>query len=121
MENKGHLEFINVFDRCAQRQKDFNKMDCHNTEDMVDYIYDIKATEMEGVANYHTQIQEFIGHNVKGGEIVYIVAALELLKRNYTDSLVKLGQKEKFNSLIADCEKYLTTVSIIRKAGDGTV
>lgn len=121
MENKGHLEFINVFDRCAQRHKEFEEKDCHNTEDMINFIADIKTTELEGVADYHKQLHEFIWHNVKRGEIVYIVAALELLKRNYTDSLVKLGQKEKFNSLIADCEKYLTTVSIIRKAGGGTV
>lgn len=121
MENKGHLEFINVFDMCAQRQKDFNKMDCHNVKDMINFIGDIKATELEGVADYHKQLHEFIGHDIKGGEIVYLVAALELLKRNYTDILVKLGQKEKFNSLIADCEKYLTTVSIIRKTGGGAV
>ena len=121
MENKGHLEFINVFDRCAQRHKEFEEKDCHNTEDMINFIADIKATELEGVADYHKQLHEFIGHNIKGGEIVYIVAALELLKRNYTDSLVKLGQKEKFNSLIADCEKYLTTISIMNKTGGGKV
>lgn len=121
MENKGHLEFINVFDRCAQRHKEFEEKDCHNMEDMIDFIGDIKTIEMEGVADYNKQLHEFIGHNLKVGEIVYIVAALELLKRNYTDSLVKLGQKEKFNSLIADCEKYLTTVSIIRKTGGGAV
>ena len=121
MENKGHLEFINVIDRCAQRQKDFNKMDCHNTEDMINFIGDIKEIEMEGVADYHKQLHEFIGHNLKAGEIVYIVAALELLTRNYTDSLVRLGQKEKFNSLIADCKRYLTTIAIMNKTGGGAV
>ena len=121
MENKGHLEFINVFDRCAQRHKEFEEKDCHNTEDMINFIADIKETELEGVVNYHKQLHEFIGHNIKGGEIVYIAAALEILKRNYTDSLVKLGQKEKFNSLIADCNRYLTTISIMNKTGGGTV
>lgn len=121
MENKGHLEFINVFERCAQRHKEFEEKDCHNTEDMIYFIGDIKGIEMEGVVDYHKQLHEFIGHNLKVGEIVYIAAALEILKRNYTDSLVKLGQKEKFNSLIADCNRYLITISIMNKTGGGTV
>lgn len=119
MENKGHLEFTNVFERCAQRHKEFEEKDCHTIKDVFCYIADIKRIEMEGVANYHTQIHEFIGHDIKVGEIVYIVAALELLKRNYTDSLVRLGQKEKFNSLIADCEKHLTTIAIMNKTSGG--
>lgn len=119
MENKGHLEFINVFDRCAQRHKEFEEKDCHTIKDVFGRIADINRIEMEGVADYHKQLHEFIGHNLKAGEIVYIVAALELLTRNYTDSLVKLGQKEKFNSLIADCKRYHTTIAIMNKTGGG--
>lgn len=121
MENKGHLEFTNVFERCAQRHKEFEEKDYHNTEDMINFIGDIKEIEMEGVADYNKQLHEFIGHNLMVGEIVYIVAALELLTRSYTDNLVRLGQKEKFNSLIADCNRYLTTISIMNKTGGGTV
>lgn len=119
MENKGHLEFTNVFERCAQRHKEFEEKDVHTIKDVFGCIADIKRIEMEDVADYHKQLHEFIGYNIKAGEIAYIVAALELLKRNYTDSLVRLGHKEKFNSLIADCEKYLTTISIMNKTSGG--
>ena len=104
------LKSEHVFEECKKIVKDANPSKLladKGLEAAAKIVNSIKVTEMKGISAYITQIMQFLGFEIQGGEAPYIATAFSIMAKNLLDFCEGIGEKRKCEELWKFCEEYL--------------